>query len=86
MLTAYRAQFPVSGTPWDTVRAAGRAGPLAWLAYNVRRACGIEAADDAERERGATQVCATLDALDAYGRVSAQLLRLLEMFDGPFQS
>lgn len=86
MLTAYRAQFPVSGTPWDTVRAAGRAGPLAWLAYNVRRACGIEAADDAERERGATQVCATLDALDAYDRVSAQLLRLLEMFDGPFQS
>ena len=84
MITAYRAQCPNYSTSWSVVRDAGRAGLLAWLAYNVRRACGIEAADDAERTLGGMQVCSTLDALDAYEHVSAQIVWLLEDFTNQF--
>ena len=77
MLSAYRAQYPDSSMSWSIVRDAGRESLLEWLAYNVRRACGIEAADETEQKLGATQVCATLDALDAYDHSSAQILCLL---------
>lgn len=77
MLAAYRAAFPGGDTPWEDAAAASLAGVLEWLAYNVRRACGIEAADAAERELGAAQVMTTLDALSAYEAVSVRMLPLL---------
>ena len=66
MLTAYRAVRSTEAGDWDAVFDASFLDPLDWLAYNVRRASGLEAADDShERMVGASEVSGTLRALSA---------------------
>ena len=69
MLTAYRTFRPARDEDWDAVFDASLRDPLDWLAYNVRRAAGLETAEngDAGHERmvGASEVAGTLRSLDA---------------------
>ena len=66
MLTAYRSVRTAEEWDWDAVFDASFLDPLDWLAYNVRRASGLEAADDShERMVGASEVSGTLRSLPA---------------------
>ncbi len=63
LLTAYRAHRDPGNADWDALCAASAKGPLDWLAYNIRRAAGVEASDDTERHVGESEVQKTLRAL-----------------------
>ncbi len=69
MLAAYRTLRPAGNEDWDAVFDASFRDPLDWLAYNVRRASGLETAEngDAGHERmvGASEVSGTLRSLSA---------------------
>ena len=72
LLDAYEARVPARDGGWDDAFRAGRANPLEWLAYNVRRAAGLVCADAEEVRLGAAEVEKALDALDVYdGRIDA---------------
>lgn len=49
---AYRKHKDLSKADWENVASGSCAGILGWLAYNMRRALGIEAADEAEIRLG----------------------------------
>lgn len=59
---------------WDKVFAGSYAGMLGWLEYNVKRALGIEAADDEEIKLGKEQVEGTINALYDY-QTKVELLK-----------
>ena len=65
LLDAYRAVLVDNDEPWEAVFAASPDGLTDWLAYNVRRAAGIEAADAHDRRIGASEVAGTLRTLAA---------------------
>lgn len=75
-LQAYRAHRSLNGIPWRKVMDAGYCDLLGWLAYNIRRGTGQEAADKAEMILGAEQVTATIQALTAQKETEDQLLAL----------
>ena len=68
MLTAYRENRTMENEPWDAVFDASFRGPLDWLAYNVRRASGLETAEEGDkghdRLAGASEVTGTLRSLN----------------------
>ncbi|MBR1822413.1 MAG: phosphotransferase [Clostridia bacterium] len=72
LTTAYARHFPLDSS-WAAVLQAGRAGTLAWLAYNLRRAMGHVSQDAGEILLGESQVLETLDALYAYDSKIATL-------------
>lgn len=76
-LTAYRAHRSLAGIPWREVLDAGYGDLLGWLAYNIRRGIGMEAASEAERCLGAEQVTATIRTLAAQKIAERDLLPLL---------
>jgi Ser/Thr protein kinase RdoA (MazF antagonist) len=65
LLEAYRAIRDISGEPWDAVFAASPDGMADWLAYNIRRASGLETVDAHDRLVGASEVSGTLRLLSA---------------------
>lgn len=68
---AYEKHMSLAQVSWDAVFAGGCLGMLGWLAYNVRRALGIEALDDAEIRLGEEQVKGTIRELYCYqGRIA----------------
>lgn len=71
---AYERHVSLQGAAWEKVFAGSYAGMLGWLAYNVRRALGIEAADEEEVRLGVEQVKGTITALYEY-RSKVGLLR-----------
>ncbi len=54
-LEAYQAEYGVVKTDWARISGVGY-GWLDWLAYNARRALGIECGDEEERELGSREV------------------------------
>lgn len=54
-LEAYQAEYGEVRADWDRISGIGY-GWLDWLAYNVRRALGIECGDEEERELGIHEV------------------------------
>ena len=60
LLSAYRARRDMNEDLWDAVFAAAPLSRLDWLAYNVRRASGIETADAHDRLVGASEAAKTL--------------------------
>ncbi|MBE6935693.1 MAG: hypothetical protein E7458_04235 [Ruminococcaceae bacterium] len=77
-LTAYRAQKCLAGIPWREVIAAGYSDLLGWLAYNIRRGVGMEAASAEEMALGQAQVTATLRTLAAQKETEDAILALLK--------
>lgn len=69
MFSAYRSLRPAGDEDWDAVFDASFLDPLDWLAYNVRRAAGLETAENGdgghERMVGASEVSGTLRSLSA---------------------
>lgn len=49
---AYRKHKDLGRVDWESVSAGSCSGILGWLAYNIRRALGIEAADEEEIRLG----------------------------------
>ena len=68
LFDAYRAERSVDGEPWDAVFAASPDAMSDWLAFSVRRAAGIEAADAHDRLVGASETAGTLRLLEARRR------------------
>lgn len=66
LVTAYRKYVSLTDVAWDKVFAGSYTGMLGWLAYNLKRALGIEAADEEEIRLGAEEVKGTIGALYAY--------------------
>ena len=65
MLDAYRNIRSVDGEPWDGIFAAFPDNTAEWLAYNIRRASGLDTADTHDRLVGASEAAGTLRLLAA---------------------
>ncbi len=63
---AYGKHMSLVEVPWDAVFAGSFSGMLGWLDYNVKRALGMEASDEAEIRLGEEQVVGTIGALYDY--------------------
>ena len=74
IVDAYERHVSLRNVAWEKVFAGSYAGMLGWLAYNVKRALGIEASDDEEIRLGEEQVKGTINALYDY-QVKVELLK-----------
>ena len=63
---AYGKHMSLAEVPWDAVFAGSYSGMIGWLDYNVKRALGMEASDEAEIRLGEEQVVGTIGALYDY--------------------
>lgn len=63
---AYACHRNLEEMDWDAVSAGGCSGMLGWLEYNIKRALGIEAADDAEIRMGKKEVKKAVQELNEY--------------------
>lgn len=63
---AYGKHMSLAEVPWDAVFAGSYSGMIGWLEYNVKRALGMEASDEAEIRLGEEQVVGTIGALYDY--------------------
>ena len=66
LITAYCRYMDISTVLWDEVFYGSYFGMLGWLEYNVKRALGIEASEEAEMLLGEEQVIGTIRELYAY--------------------
>ena len=66
LTAAYGTYMNLAKVPWDAVFAGSFSGMLGWLAYNMRRALGIEASGEEEIRMGEEQVIGTIGALCDY--------------------
>lgn len=73
LVNAYRKYMDISAAKWDEVFHGSYIGMLGWLEYNVKRALGIEASDEAERLLGEEQVIGTIHELYSYQEKIRQL-------------
>ena len=73
LVNAYRKYMDISAVNWDEVFQGSYIGMLGWLEYNVKRALGIEASDEAERLLGEEQVIGTIHELYSYQEKIRQL-------------
>lgn len=73
LVNAYRKYMNISAVNWDEVFQGSYIGMLGWLEYNVKRALGIEASDEAERLLGEEQVIGTIHELYSYQEKIRQL-------------
>jgi len=80
LMNAYTACIDVSGENWDAVLSASFAGMLGWLAYNTKRAVGLEGSGESDREQGLFQIRQTLRELCQYQAQLEQLKQWLLSF------
>ena len=66
LVNAYRRYKDISTVKWNEVFRGSYIGMLGWLEYNVKRALGIEASDQAEILLGESQVIETIHELYSY--------------------
>mgnify|MGYP005750579551 FL=1 len=66
LLEAYTCCKDLKKADWDIISAGGCSGMLGWLAYNIKRALGIEVADDAEILLGKQEVEKAIRELNEY--------------------
>lgn len=66
MMHSYTAHMDVSHVDWNAVLSASFAGMLGWLAYNGKRALGLEGSGEKDRAEGEMQVRQTLRELCQY--------------------
>lgn len=63
---AYRKHKDLERIDWESVTSGSCAGILGWLAYNIRRALGIEAADEAEIRLGEALIPRAIKEFENY--------------------
>lgn len=63
---AYSKHNDLERMDWESVTSGSCAGILGWLAYNIRRALGIEAADEAEIRLGAELIPRAIQEFENY--------------------
>jgi len=68
LVPAYCQYMDIGGVRWDEVSAGSYIGMLGWLEYNVKRALGIEAADESGVSAGEKQAAGTIRELYAIQR------------------
>ena len=73
LIDTYSAYMNISTVIWDEVFHGSYFGMLGWLEYNVKRALGIEASDEAEMLLGEEQVIGTIHELYSYQGKTRQL-------------
>lgn len=73
LINAYRRYMDISTVLWEEVFHGSYIGMLGWLEYNVKRALGIEASDEAEMLLGEEQVIGTIHELYSYQEKIRQL-------------
>lgn len=66
LIHAYRRYMDISTVMWDEVFHGSYISMLGWLEYNVKRALGIEAYNEAEMLLGEEQVIGTIRELYSY--------------------
>ena len=80
MLKGYAAHCDLAGADWEAALSASYAGMLGWLAYNVRRAAGLEGSGPNDRMEGNAQVRQTIGDLLQYQKQMALLKDWLTAF------
>lgn len=73
---AYRAIHSVGELNWHALSGLGFSW-LDWLHYSVRRACGLEGADDAQRQLGIAQTLETLGRIRYYACIRETVAQCL---------
>lgn len=74
---AYRERYGEMQADWRALSGVGYSW-LDWLAYNIRRALGIECGDEEERRLGIQEVHETIRRIVYYSAVREELLEYLE--------
>lgn len=75
---AYRKHRDLENIDWETVAAGSCAGILGWLAYNIRRALGIEATDEKEIRLGEQLIPKALKEFYSYQTKVRQIREWME--------
>ncbi|MCM3173004.1 aminoglycoside phosphotransferase family protein [Paenibacillus sp. MER 99-2] len=70
---AYRKQAGEQKADWGMVLNHGYEGKLAWLEYSLKRSLKIECTDQTEQQLGTSQVIGTLESLQRYENMSAEI-------------
>lgn len=66
IIQAYTESINISTVSWDAVLDCSFDGMLGWLEYSVKRALGLESADDKDQQKGMEQTKATICELKKY--------------------
>lgn len=82
LMDAYRESMPLDGVDWDVILSCSMDGMLGWLAYNVKRALGLEGSDSEDRQVGLQQMQGTIQELKQYDERIKQLKEWMEEYAG----
>ncbi|MDR1409584.1 MAG: phosphotransferase [Oscillospiraceae bacterium] len=77
-VNAYHRRRPIDCNNWQPVLDKGFSANLGWLEYSLKRALGLEGADELEQRRGAEQVRGTIRALRRHERDTCRIINWLE--------
>lgn len=72
-LNAYRQEYGAFRTEWSALYGIGFSW-LEWLAYNIKRALGLECVNEEERQLGIRQVHETIPRIAYYAAIKKELL------------
>jgi aminoglycoside phosphotransferase (APT) family kinase protein len=78
-VAGYGNKGGVISADWQTILDKGFGGKLGWLEYSLKRALGIECADEAERQMGAEHVVNTLQMLREYDGMKETIIEWLSV-------
>ena len=78
LMGTYRESMPLDGVDWDVILSCSMDGMLGWLAYNVKRALGLEGSDTEDRKAGLQQMQGTIQELKQYDERIKQLKEWME--------
>ena len=82
LMDAYTESMSLDGVDWDSIFSCSRDGMLGWLAYNVKRALGLEGSDTEDRQAGLQQMQGTIQELKQYDERIKQLKEWMEEYAG----
>ena len=73
MMQAYKQYMDMSKADWAAVLNGSFDGMLGWLAYNVKRALGLEGSSEMDKREGEEQLIETIHELKRYDSCVEQL-------------
>lgn len=80
LMGAYRESMPLDGVDWDIILSCSMDGMLGWLAYNAKRALGLEGSGPEDRQAGLQQMQGTIQELQQYDEGIKQLKEWMEEY------
>ncbi len=78
LIQAYTKSVDISNVDWVSVLSGSFDGMLGWLAYNVRRALGLEGSSADDKKAGEEQLLGTIQGLKKYAAHMEQLKAFLQ--------